>query len=88
MTIYYSSKFAREYRKLPNDIKKVAERRERLFRLNPFDPNLKGHKLKGVLTGFYSFSINQKCRIIFDFAGRDIIWFHSVGEHSIYNLWD
>ena len=88
MRIFYSSKFAREYRKLPLRIKKIAERKEQIFRKDPFDPQLKTHKLKGSLKGFLSFSIDRKYRIIFEFINRNTVWFHSVGEHSIYKLWD
>ena len=88
MRIFYSRKFAREYRKLPLRIKKIAERKEQIFRKDPFDPRLKTHKLKGSLKGFLSFSIDRKYRIIFEFINRNTVWFHSVGEHSIYKLWD
>ncbi|MFC1663900.1 type II toxin-antitoxin system mRNA interferase toxin, RelE/StbE family [Patescibacteria group bacterium] len=88
MKIYYSSKFAREYRKLPLKIKKIAEKKEQIFKKNHFDKRLKTHKLKGSLIGFLSFSINQKYRIIFEFANSKKVWFHSVGEHYIYKLWD
>jgi len=88
MKIFYSSKFAHEYQKLPLRVKKTAEKKEQTFRKNPFDPGLKTHKLKGNLKGFLSFSINQKYRIIFEFTNSDTVWFHSVGEHSIYKFWD
>jgi len=84
MQIYYSSKFEREYRKLPHAIKILAEKREQLFRKNTFDPALDTHKLGGRLKGFWAFSIDQKYRIIFEFAKDDTIWFHSVGDHSVY----
>ena len=88
MKIFYSSKFAREYKKLPLSVKKVAEKKEEIFRENPLDPKLKTHKLKGNLKGFFSFSINQKYRIIFELINPHTVWFHSVCEHSIYKLWD
>ena len=88
MKIFYSSKFEREYRKLTFAIKIIAEKKEKIFRENPFDARLKTHKLKGSLDGFWSFSLTQKYRIIFEFIDADIIWFHSVGDHSIYKLWD
>lgn len=88
MKIYYSSKFAREYKRLSLSIKKVAENREKIFREDPFDTRLNTHKLKGKLKFFWSFSVNNQYRIIFEFADRDIIWFHSVGDHSIYANWD
>ena len=84
MRIFYSSKFEREYRKLPEDIKKIAETKERIFRKNPFDPQLNTHKLGGRLKSFLAFSINQKYRIIFEFVDQNTVWFHSVGDHAIY----
>jgi len=88
MKISYSSKFEREYRKLPSSIKKIAEKKEEIFRIDPFDVRLKTHKLKGGLKDFWSFSIDNKYRIIFEFISKQEIWFHSVGTHAIYELWD
>lgn len=85
MEIIYTSKFAREYRKLPPSVKQLAEKHERLFRDNLFDPKLKTHKLKGALKDFFSFSIGYKYRIIFEFGrNKQIVYFHSVGDHDIY----
>lgn len=84
MKIYYSSKFAKEYKRLSYRIKLAAEKREIIFRKDPFDPRLKTHKLTGKLKEYYSFSIDYKYRIIFEFARGNIIWFHSVGTHKIY----
>lgn len=88
MKIYYSSHFAIEYKKLPLKIKKMAEEKEFIFRENPFDIRLKTHKLKGGMKGFLSFSINRKNRIIFELINQDVAWCHSIGDHSIYKLWD
>lgn len=84
MKIYYSSKFAKEYKKLPLKIKKLAEKKEKLFRQDPFHPQLKTHKLTGKLKDFWAFSIDFEYRIIFEFASKDIVWFHSAGTHGIY----
>ena len=85
MEIIYSSKFAREYKKLPSNIKDIAEEQESIFRKDPFDSRLKTHKLKGKLSGFLSFSIGYKYRIIFEFAkDRKTVYFHTVGDHDIY----
>ena len=85
MKIYYSSKFKREYKKLPMHIKKLAEERERVFRGDPFDRALETHKLHGRFKEYWAFSIDEIYRIIFEFVKKDIVWFHSVGDHSIYN---
>ena len=84
MKIYYSSKFEREYKRLPLKIKKKAEEKEKIFRENPFDKRLKTHKLSGSFKDFWAFSIDQKYRIIFEFTDEKTIWFHLVGDHSIY----
>lgn len=84
MKIYYSSKFAREYKRLPLKVKNLAEKKEKIFRQNPFDQRLKTHKLTGRLKEFWSFSLDESYRIIFEFADEDNIWFHSVGSHEIY----
>jgi len=84
MKIYYSSKFAREYKRLPRRVKTAAEKKETVFRKDPFDKALKTHKLTGKLKEYYSFSIDYQYRIIFEFAGKDTVWFHSVGTHEIY----
>ena len=84
--IVYSSRFARSYKKLPTRVKRVAEKRERIFRRDPFDPRLKTHKLKGGLVGHWSFSITYSYRIVFRFASKDrkIVYWDDVGNHSVY----
>jgi len=86
MKIYYSSKFKREYKKLPLRVKEKSERNEVFFRKNPFDPKLGTHKLKGRLRNFWAFWIDGRYRIIFEFGDNDMVWFHSAGDHSIYEL--
>ncbi len=85
MRIYYSSKFAREYKKLPLNVKESAEKKEDVFRQNPFDPRLKTHRLAGKLKRFWSFSVDHKLRIVFEIVDEKTVWFHSVGTHQIYN---
>lgn len=84
MKIFYSSKFEREYRRLPERVKLLAEEKEKVFRKKSFDPQLKTHKLSGKFKGFWAFWIDDKYRIIFDFAKEGVVWFHSTGDHSIY----
>jgi len=84
MKILYLPKFARQFKKLPKDIKDAAIEKEKIFRKNPFDPKLKTHKLKGRLSDFWSFSILYSYRIIFDFSDENTIRFYSVGDHDIY----
>lgn len=84
MNIFYSTKFAKEYKRLPLPIKVIAEERELYFRKDPFNAKLKTHKLTGKLKGFWAFSIDRKTRIIFEFIDKNTVHFHSVGSHQIY----
>ena len=84
MVILYLPRFVREYKKLPIHIKDFAEKREKIFRKNPFASRLKTHKLQGELREFYAFSINQKYRIIFDMPKSKLARFYSIGTHAIY----
>lgn len=84
MKICYSSKFAKEYKRLPDKIKAKAEEKEKLFRKNPYHSRLKTHKLTGKFKEYWSFSIDYDYRIIFEFVNKDVVWFHSVGTHEIY----
>ena len=84
MKIFYTKKFEREYKKLSKEIKLKVEARESIFRRNPYDPTLKTHKLSGELKDFWSFSVDFKYRIVFEFIEDGNIFFHSVGDHDIY----
>jgi len=84
MEILYLPKFARQYKKLSLQVKERAERKEKMFRRNPFDPRLKTHKLMGSLEGFYAFSVDHLYRIIFDFANPQTARFYEIGDHDIY----
>ncbi len=85
MRIIYTSKFEREYKKLPEQIQSLAEEKEKIFRDNPVDPRLKAHKLHGKFKDFLAFSLDYKYRIIFEFSkDGKTIYFHSVSDHDIY----
>ena len=84
MEIRYRPRFKREYRKLSAVIRKQAVHVEKIFRDDPFDPQLRTHKLHGPLSDFYAFSIDYRHRIIFAFVDKKIVEFYSVGDHNIY----
>lgn len=78
-------KFERQYKKLTNDLKDVAEKKFDIFLNDPHDSRLKTHKLTGALMGFMAFSINQDYRIIFDFDENGNARFYQIGTHDIYD---
>jgi len=82
MKIVYSPTFIRRYKKLPAEIKPLAEAREAIFRKNPREVSLSTHKLHGKLKGLWSFSVNASFRIVFEFAESSSVIFHSIGDHD------
>lgn len=84
MTIEFSPKFYRTFKKLPIEVRKQAWKRISIFEKNPFDKSLKTHKLSGNLNGYYSFSVSHRDRIIFSFISDKTVRFHIIGDHDIY----
>lgn len=83
MIVYFHSQFKNSYKNLPIEIKKKAEKKELILKKNPFNPQLKTHKLHGKLKKLWSFSIDRNYRIIFEFIDKDIV-FLDIGTHGLY----
>ena len=84
IVIYYSPAFHKMYKRLPESVKNMAEKKEKIFRKNPRDPRLKTHKLSGNLKDYWAFSIHYNYRIIFSFIEKNDVRFHAIGTHEIY----
>ena len=85
LKIFYTPSFIKQIGKLETDLyDEVVEKVELLK--NPINhEQLKAHKLKGVLTGRFSFSVNYKTRIVFTYISKNEILLHALGDHSVYN---
>jgi len=80
--IYYTEEFRRRYSELPTYIQKKAERRERVFRENPFHPSLKTEKLQPFEKEYWSFRVDRNYRIIFRFGEANRVYFVTCGHHQ------
>lgn len=87
MRIFYTPKFERDYKKLSSSLKIKIQEEIEIFKKDPFHPSLKTHKLSWPLQGLWSFSVTYSHRVIFQFSEneKEIVYFHGVGDHSIYN---
>ncbi len=53
------------------------------FVADPFDPRLMTHKLTGKLSGFWAFSVDQDCRVVFSFIhGKVKVLLIDIGTHD------
>lgn len=55
-----------------------------LFKDEKNHSSLKVHKLHGKLSGRYSFSVNYKFRIVFEYASKKEAVLLAFGDHDIY----
>ena len=84
MEIIYLPRFAKVYRKIPEKVRVLAEKKEKIFRANMYDARLNTHALSGELEGRWSFSVNYHYRIIFRFYDEKTVIFLMIGTHEIY----
>jgi mRNA-degrading endonuclease YafQ of YafQ-DinJ toxin-antitoxin module len=86
MTIYVYSRYRRSYKRLDPQLRRLADECIELFRHDPFDPRLDTHSLHGKLKNQWSFSVDQRSRILFEFLDkkRQEVVFLDIGDHSIY----
>ena len=83
--IVWDQGFKRSYKK---KIKHNAELKKQfwdafeIFKKDPFDPAIKAHKLTGKLKGYWAFSVDYDCRIIFRFIGKKEIFLIDIGSHD------
>jgi len=84
MKIKISLQFEKKYKKLSKRIREKAKEKEAIFRKNPFNPQLKAHKLSGKNKECWAFWINYSYRIKFIFLSNEEILFLDIGTHEIY----
>jgi mRNA-degrading endonuclease YafQ of YafQ-DinJ toxin-antitoxin module len=74
MTIYVYTQYRRSYKTLDPQLQKVADQRIALFRQSPFDSRLDTHRLHGKLKNQWSFSVDARNRILFEFLSKKKDW--------------
>jgi len=81
-TSSYAKKIRKFLKKHPNIFKKY-EKTILFLGKDPHHPSLRLHKLQGVLSEYYSISIDIEYRIIIDFIiVDDVIYLIDIGSHD------
>lgn len=88
ISITYTPKFVRQYKKLPQNLKDEIKLKIRLFEDINNHKILKVHKLNGQLKGFLSFSLDYSHRIIFEYVSKNEVAIVKVGDHSVYEKYE
>lgn len=71
-------------KKLPNNLQTEISEKIKVFKDRKNHENLKIHKLHGQLKNFWSFSVNYKYRIIFEYVSKNKVALLMVGDHDVY----
>lgn len=82
MVLKFLPKFKKQYQKLPASIQTQFDDRLRLFVLDPTEPRLRVHPLRGAYAGYWSFNVNGDVRALYIMRGDDLIIFALIGTHS------
>ena len=84
MRVYFKPTFIRKLKQLETALRGEAMEKIELFKDEKNHKQLKVHKLKGVLSGRYSFSVNYKTRIVFSYLSKNEAVLLAVGDHEVY----
>ena len=86
MTIYVYARYRRSFSRLDPQLQRLAKHRISLFRQKPFDPRLDTHPLHGKLKKQWSFSVDTRTRVLFEFLDKkkSEVVFLDIGDHSLY----
>ena len=83
MILVRSASFTKDYKNLSNSDKEVVDECLKLFVLNPFNPILQNHSLRGKLKGSFAIKVKYDLRVIYkkekDFV---LVILVAVGKHS------
>ena len=85
INIVWDNGFKKAYRKkLKNDsdLKKKFIKSMKLFSADPFNKQLRTHKLTGKLHGLWAFSVDYDVRIIFAFLEENEVLLIDIGGHE------
>jgi len=88
MKIRFQKSFEKRYSKLTSKLKNKVDEVIHLFRVNPFDPILENHFLKGAMQGKRAISVTGNIRIIFEeYENYTLVLMLDVGTHpQVYGL--
>ena len=84
MKVSFLPVFAKKFNKLELALQEEVLEKIELFKDEKNHKQLKVHKLKGVLSGRYSFSVNYQTRIVFLYLSKNEAVLLVVGDHEVY----
>lgn len=85
MEVSLKPRFLRKLKKLPDSLREEVFDKIDLFKDPRNHSSLKVHKLHGAMHGCWSFSVNYRYRIVFEWEKpNESAVLLTIGDHSIY----
>ncbi|MEK7130748.1 MAG: type II toxin-antitoxin system mRNA interferase toxin, RelE/StbE family [Patescibacteria group bacterium] len=84
MKISFLPVFVKKFNKLESVLREEVLEKIEMFKDKKNHMQLKVHKLNGVLSGRYSFSVNYKTRVVFSYLSKNEAVLLAVGDHGVY----
>ena len=86
LEVRYKPSFLREFKKLETALQEEVREKLILFASPKNHTTLHVHKLHGLLTGRWSFSVNYRYRIVFTYEDKkkSIVVLLAIGDHKVY----
>ena len=85
LSVSFKPSFIRKLNGLDDTLRKEAVEKINLLKDIRNRRLLKVHKLHGPLAGLFSFSVNYKTRIVFEYVSKNEVALLSIGDHEIYD---
>jgi len=84
MKLFYHPHFVKQYAKLEKDLRLVVKEKIALLMDSSNYKILKVHKLHGEMKNQYSFSVDYRTRIVFEYLDKSSIVLLAIGDHDLY----
>jgi len=84
LTVGYAPTFLREYKKLDPGLKEEVKRKIEEFKDRGNHQKLGVHKLRGRFKDCYSFSVDYKNHVAFEYREKNDVALIGVGNHDLY----
>ena len=82
--ISFKPSFVRQAKRLEQALFQELVEKIELLKHEKNHDILKVHKLHGTLSDCYSFSVNYKIRVVFEYETKNEIVLLAVGDHDVY----
>ncbi len=84
LSIIYAPAFVKQFKKVEVPLQEEVLEKIKFFQDENNHQSFKMHKLHGEFKTCYSFSVNYKIRIVFEYLSKNEVALLALGDHDLY----